>query len=274
MVVNRACRSALTTLAIAAMLAPAGGARSEEPPLPTVAEVTPPLPTMPTVADITHRLDALYRSDASHGTLKMEVVTKHYSRTLAMEAWTKGADLALVVIREPAREAGNASLKTADGLWSYGKRSDRLLRIPPGLLGESWMGSHFTNDDLMRESSYEQDYDTTVARVDDGGQPRLVLRMVPKPDTAIVYTKLEYFLTPDDLMPVRLDCYDEDKVARQMSFEDVRELGGRRLPTVLRLVPSDAPNEHTIVTYLAMTFDLPIPDGTFTQRGLRRATER
>lgn len=231
-------------------------------------------PALPTVAEVTKRLDALYRSDSSHGTLKMEVVTKHYSRTLAMEAWTKGADLGLVVIRSPAREAGNASLKTDDGMWSYGKRSDRLLRIPPGLLGESWMGSHFSNDDLMHESSYEEDYDTTLERVTEGGAELLRLRMVPKPDTAIVYTKLEYFLTADELMPVRLDFYDKDKVVRRMTFEDVKELGGRRLPTVLRLVPLDAPDEHTTVTYVDMAFDVPVPAGTFTPQGLRRATER
>lgn len=231
-------------------------------------------PPLPTVAEITHRLDNLYRSTASHGTMRMEVVTKHYSRSLELEAWTKGDDLALIVIRKPAREAGNASLKTKDGLWSYGKRSDRLLRIPPGLLSESWMGSHFTNDDLLRESSYAKDYVTTVARRTDDGVPRVVLTMVPKPDTAIVYSRLEYVLDADALLPVRLDFFDKKGVVRRMFFEDVGDLGGRRLPKTLRLVPSDAPTEHTTITYLEMRFDAPVPAGTFTPQGLRRATER
>ena len=204
----------------------------------------------------------------------MEVVTKRYSRSLEMEAWTKGDDLGLVVIRAPAREAGNASLKTEDGLWSYGKRSDRLLRIPPGLLSESWMGSHFTNDDLMRESSYEKDYDTTVARRTEDGRARLVLTMVPKPDTAIVYSRLEYVVDPDTLLPVRLDFFDKKSVVRRMFFEDVGDLGGRKVPKTLRLVPTDAPDEHTLVTYVDMTFDAKVPAGTFTPQGLRRATER
>jgi len=229
---------------------------------------------LPTVKEVTERLDALYRSDSSHGTMRMEVVTKHYSRILEMEAWTKGEDLGLVVIRAPAREAGNASLKTEEGMWSYGKRSDRLLRIPPGLLGESWFGSHFTNDDLMRESSYTKDYETTIARVVDEGEDRLVLRMIPRPDTAIVYTKLEYFVTPDTLLPVRLDFYDKDTVIRRMHFEDVKDLGGRRIPSVLRLVPTDKPKEHTTVTYVEMTFDGPVPARTFTPQGLRRAAAR
>ncbi|PKN55670.1 MAG: outer membrane lipoprotein-sorting protein [Deltaproteobacteria bacterium HGW-Deltaproteobacteria-14] len=259
---NRSLRL-LALVATFTVLAPAGAALAAEGD-----------PALPTVAEVTKRLDALYRSDSSHGTLRMEVVTKHYSRTLEMEAWTKGADRGLVVIRAPAREAGNASLKTEDGMWSYGKRSDRLLRIPPGLLGESWMGSHFSNDDLMRESSYEEDYDTTLARVTEGGVELLRLRMVPKPDTAIVYTKLEYFVAAGDLLPTRVDYYDRDKVVRRMTFEEVKELGGRRLPTVMRLVPLDMPDEHTTVAYLQMTFDGPVPAGMFTPQGLRRATER
>ncbi|TNF36861.1 MAG: outer membrane lipoprotein-sorting protein [Deltaproteobacteria bacterium] len=271
-------RRTLVTAALAACLLVPGVSASAAAPEPPAPAVDAPPPTgdapLPTVAEITRRIDALYRSKSSHGEMTMEVVTKHYTRSLGMEVWTKGEDLALVVIRKPAREAGNASLKTDEGLWSYGKRSDRLLRIPTGLLGESWFGSHFTNDDLMHESSYEKDYDTTVARVVEDGTPLLVLHMVPKPDTAIVYTKVEYYLTPDEFLPVRVDYFDKDQVVRRMTFEDVKVLGGRRLPTVMRLVPSSAPNEHTILRYVDMTFDGSVPAGTFTPQGLRRATQR
>lgn len=233
-----------------------------------------PAAALPTVDELTRHLDALYRADSSHGTMRMEVVTRRYSRTLEIEAWTRGKDEALMVIRAPAREAGNASLKTPDGLWSYGKRSDRLLRVPPGLLGESWMGSHFTNDDLMRESSYEDDYAATIDAVEEGGARLLRLTLVPKPDTAIVYTKLAYYVSADGWLPVRLDFWDKDAVARRMHFEDVKELGGRRIPTRLRLVPTDAPDERTVVTYLEMAFDQPVDGRVFTPQGLRRATER
>lgn len=271
--INRWISRATPLLAAALGLLLAGAAPHEG----DAAEVTvdaPPAAAVPTVDELTRHLDALYRADSSHGTMRMEVVTRRYARTMEIEAWTRGKDEALMVIRAPAREAGNASLKTADGLWSYGKRSDRLLRVPPGLLGESWMGSHFTNDDLMRESSYEDDYDATIEAVEEDGARLLRLRLVPRPDTAIVYTKLEYFVTADGWLPVRLDFYDKDTVARRMHFEDVKDLGGRRLPTRLRLVPTDAPDERTVVTYLEMAFDQKVDSRVFTPQGLRRATER
>lgn len=240
-----------------------------------VARADEPRPApAPTVDALTRHLDALYRADSSHGRMRMEVVTKRYSRTMELESWTRGKDEALMVIRAPAREAGNASLKTREGLWSYGQRSDRLIRIPPGLLSESWMGSHFTNDDLMRESSYEDDYQATLEPVTEGGVALLRLRLVPREDTAIVYTRLDYLVSAADWLPVRLDFFDKDTVVRRMHFEDVRELGGRRIPTRMRLVPSDAPDEQTVVTYLEMAFDVRVDASVFTPQGLRRATGR
>ena len=93
----------------------------------------------------------------------MKVVTRRYSRELTMESWSRGEDHGLVVIRKPAREAGTASLRTPEGIWSYAPRADRMVRIPSGLMSESWMGSHFTNEDLLRESDFEDDYASTVS---------------------------------------------------------------------------------------------------------------
>jgi len=257
-------RYALLTLAAGAMAtAPAhlsGTARAAEP--------------LPTVEELARHLDDLYRSEASHGVMVMEVTTRRFSRSLTMEAWSRGSDFALVVVREPAREAGNASLKTDQGLWSYGKRSDRMMRIPSGLLGESWMGSHFTNDDLLRETSYEKDYDSVVSRVTEGGEAMIKLEMTPKPDAPVVYTRVVHLVRAEGWLPVRTDYYDRERVVRRMHFEEVRELGGRTLPTRLRLEPLDKPGESTVVTYRSMTFDGQVPASLFTPAGLKREAER
>jgi outer membrane lipoprotein-sorting protein len=252
-------RPLLALLALVAFAAPAAA----EP----EATAEPPLPDVQTVTD---KLDDLYRSTASEGRMTMEVTTKHYARTLEMDVWTVGEDLALVVIRSPAREAGTATLRTDEGLWNYAPRADRLMRIPSGLLSESWMGSHFTNDDLMRETSWDDDYETTLAWGTDDGTRRLVATMVPKPEAPVVYTKIVQILDAESWLPVRADYYDKDRVVRKIHFKATRDLGGRTLPTVMEVVPTDEPGELTRVTYVRMRFDVPVDKALFTPRGLRQ----
>ena len=118
-----------------------------------ILELTGPAPAegqrLPTVRDVVDYIDDLWRSESSHAQMTMTVVRKRGTRTLTVESWSMGDDAALMVIRNPAREAGTATLRTDDGLWNYAPRADRLIRIPSGLLSESWMGSHFTNDDVV-----------------------------------------------------------------------------------------------------------------------------
>ncbi|MBN1944763.1 MAG: outer membrane lipoprotein-sorting protein [Bradymonadales bacterium] len=230
---------------------------------------------LPEVQEVMDYLDDLYRSVSSHSTMTMEVVTENWSRTLELEAWTSGEDNALVVIRSPAREAGTATLRTEDGLWNYAPRADRLVRIPSGLLSDSWMGSHFTNDDLMRESDYTDDFDTTLSWVDDpDGTRYLLATMIPHPDAAVVYTKVEYRLTVDQWIPVRADFFDEEEVVRTFHFSNLQVVGHRTIPFVMEVIPHDHPTESTRVEYTSLQMDLPVDRSLFTPQGLRRAAQR
>ena len=202
--------------------------------------------------------------------MEMKVRTRHFQRDLTMETWSRGEERSLVVIRSPAREAGSATLRTPKGLWTYAPRADRMLRIPSGMLSESWMGSHFTNDDLLRDSSWEEDFDTTLTSAIQGGKAVLIITSIPKPDTAIVYSKVTQILDAHSHLPLRADYYDGDKIARTMEFLDVKTFSGKKLPSRLRLVPTDKPNESTEIIYREMVFDQPIDESLFTARGLRK----
>ncbi len=225
---------------------------------------------LPDVDSVLDHLDDLYRAQSSHAVMTMTVVRERGTRELTLESWSRGLDDALVVIRAPAREAGTATLMTDDGLWNYAPRADRLIRIPSGLLSESWMGSHFTNDDLLRETSYREDYEAAPSWVEENGQRLLRLTLTPRPEAPVVYTKLEFFLTADDWVPLRADYYDGDDIVRTMRYDDVQAVSGRRLPMHLVLVPSDAPDERTEITYTEMELDLHVDPELFTRRGLRR----
>ena len=229
---------------------------------------------LPSVDEVTKHLDQLYGAGSAHGTMSMAVVTRHFQRTLTMETWSQGDDHMLVVIRAPAREAGTSTLKTEKGLWSYAPRADRMLRVPSGMLSESWMGSHFTHDDLVRESSFKEDYVTTLRAEQTDSGPELVLTMIPRPDAPVIYTRIVQRLRADDWLPIRAEYYDGDTKIRTLHFRAIRLLGGRRIPTVIELIPHETPQERTTITYEAMVFDGDIDPALFTPRGLRRAARR
>lgn len=225
---------------------------------------------LPDLDRVTRHLDELYRAQSSHARMAMTVVRPRQTRELTLESWSKGEDRALVVIRAPAREAGTATLRTGEGLWSYGARADRMIRIPTGLLSESWMGSHLTNDDLMRETSYDDDYESVLAWAMREGTRYLQVTLTPKPEAPVVYTRLVFLLTRDEWVPVRWEFYDGDAMVRTISYEDVRQVAGRPLPMRMVIQPSDAPNERTVIEYRQLELDVPVADELFTRRGLRR----
>ncbi len=229
---------------------------------------------LPTLAEVTKTLDDLYRAKSSHATMTMDIKTKHFQRSLTIETWSRGKDLSLMVIRAPARERGTATLRNGDGLWNYAPRSDRLMRIPSSMLSESWMGSHFTNDDLVRESSYADDFDSTLSWQGNGDAKRLVLTMVPKPDAPVVWTKVVQTLLPGTWIPTRAEYYDGDKIIRTLHFKSIKSFDGRPIPSILEVIPTDAPEEITRVTYEKMAFNPSLEANLFTARGLKRAAGR
>lgn len=231
---------------------------------------------LPSVEEVTDKLDDLYRADSSHGTMQMKIVTDRGTRTLEIEQWTKGDEKALLVIREPAREAGTATLRNKDGLWNYAPRADRLIRIPSGLLSDNWMGSHFTNDDLMRETSFTDDYKTKLSWAKVDGKRYLKETLTPKKGAPVVWQKIEYLMTPDEWLPVKASYFDDGKVVRVMEFSEVEDLGGRKIPTVMKLLPQTGEDkgEMTRVEYKDMKFGADVDEGMFTKRGLRRVAKR
>lgn len=226
---------------------------------------------VPNVGRVMDYIDDLYRARSSHSVMTMTVVRERGTRELEMEAWSQGDDEALIVIRAPAREAGTATLRTEEGLWNYAPRADRLIRIPTGLLSDSWMGSHFTNDDLMRETSYLDDYDATLGWVEEEGVRYLKATLIPKPDAPVVYSSLVFLVTPDDWVPARFEYYDEEVMVRHMEFDRIRTISGKQIPMRMTIIPADDPEERTVVEYLELELDVPVDDQLFSRQGLRRA---
>ena len=224
------------------------------------------------VRTLMRRMDQLYRSESSHTVMSMEVKTKHYQRALRLEGWTRGRHKSLVVIRAPKKDQGVATLKVDRNIWSYLPKIDRETKIPPSMMMGSWMGSHFTNDDLVRESSYEEDYTASITfEGQREGREVIEVTLLPRPNAPVVWGKVIMELTPHNILPLSMTYFDEEGTkTRIMTFEGVKNMGGRLLPTRMVLIPMDKPEESTVVTYQSAAFDVGVPDELFSLEGLRK----
>lgn len=222
--------------------------------------------------EIIDQVDQLLRGDSSHGIVEMTVVTKRWKRTLKLEIWSEGTEKALIKILSPEKEEGTATLKVGSDIWNYLPKIDRTIRVPSSMMMGSWMGSHFTNDDLVKESRLVRDYEIQLAF--DGereGVSAWEFELTPKPEAPVVWGKIIYQIRAEDLMPVWARYYGEDgELKRTLTFHDYQEMGGRLIPARMKLVPADKPNEHTEMVYLEIEFNIEIPEGTFSLSSLRR----
>ena len=217
----------------------------------------------PDVEAVLDHLDDLYRSDSSVSRMEIRVEGRRTTRTLRMKASTRGEEEVLVVIEEPPREAGTATLRVGDNLWNYLPRIARTIRVPPAMMLGSWMGTDFTNDDLVKESSLRKDFVSRVERRSDDPKGWW-LTLDVKPDVVGRWAQIEILIS-DDWLPIEERHFDrKGRLARTMRFDEVKTLGGRRLPARLVLTPEGTEGQSTELRYLEIEFDVPIADDIFS----------
>jgi hypothetical protein len=217
-------------------------------------------------------IDDLWRADSSNSTVEMKVVTANYTRRITMESWTLGDEKSLVRILSPRKEKGTVTLKSGNVIYTYLPKTDRTIRLTASMMMGSWMGSHFTNDDLVKESQLAEDYVPAITfEGEREGKQIIEFALEPKPDAPVVWGRIDFIVLADGFLPVASYYYDEDLVlARTMTFGDIKKMGGRMLPAVLRVVPADKPDEYTELTYREIVFGVEPADAFFSLQQLRR----
>jgi outer membrane lipoprotein-sorting protein len=222
------------------------------------------------VEDIVEKIDELYRSETSYTEMEMTIETPHWKRTLSLEAWSRGMDKTFIVINSPKKEKGTATLRIGNEMWNYFPRTDKVMKVPPSMMMGSWMGSDFTNDDLVKESSMLEDYEFEMITPENPQEELLYVKLVPKEDTPIVWGKIILAVRESDYLPVWEKYYDEKgNLMRIMGFEDIEELGGKIIPTTIILTPQTKEGHTTTVSYRKAKFDIPLKDDIFTMRNLQ-----
>jgi len=222
--------------------------------------------------EILDRVDDLFRGDASRGEMSMTITTAHWQRTLSVAFWSRGEEESLMRILAPKKEKGTATLRVGTNLWNYLPKVNRVIKLPSSMMSASWMGSHFTNNDLVKQSRMADDYtfEQSFAGERDGEEV-IEITCVPGPEAAVVWGKVEVRVRRGDFLPLRISYYDERmELARTMRFSEFRTLDGRLLPAKMTVAPADQPEESTVVEYHAIDFDPELDDDVFSLHNLRR----
>lgn len=221
----------------------------------------------PSATELLERMDTLYQQDSAHAIMTMTVVTPDYQRTMRLESWSLGLDYALVKVLEPVRERGVATLQRDTEMWNFLPKINKVVKVPPSMMMGSWMGSDFTNDDLMRDTSWSEEYDVSLSETADTYE----LQLTPFENTVTVWGGMTLSIDKASLLPLEQRYFDEDgEQMRVMTFANVTDFNGIALPATMTLTPLNKDGQYTEVEYQQLDFNVDLDDGFFTLQNLRR----
>jgi outer membrane lipoprotein-sorting protein len=212
------------------------------------------------------------RGTSSRGEMSMTIVRPAWKRTINFKMWGKGQDYSLTLVTYPAKEKGQTFLKRKNDLWSWNPTISKMIKLPASMMSQGWMGSDYTNDDILKESSIVVDYTHKIIGSEKiEGYDCYMIEMTPNPDANIVWGKLIKWISKNDFLQLKTAYFDEDgyKVKSEIG-KNVKQIGGRLLPTLVEIIPEDEPGKKTIVELINIEFDIKIEESFFSQQNMQK----
>ncbi len=230
----------------------------------------------PDARDLIDRANRALRGESSHCKLSMTIETPDWRRTLELEDWNKARDRALIVIRKPAKERGETTLRRDQEMWLWMPKVERVVKVPPTMMHSAWEGSDFTYEDIVKADSIVKDYTHKVlSQAKEPGRTVYKIEATPKPDAPVVWGKVvsEVALYEDGaVVPVREEDYSErGELIRTIQLSQVKKMGGRLVPTRLECDPASKKAQRTVLVYHELDFDVPLKDSFFNYQRLQKA---
>jgi outer membrane lipoprotein-sorting protein len=212
-------------------------------------------------------MESLYRGNSSKADITMIVETPQYQRTMQMTSTAIGEEQSFIRILTPKKDRGISTLKLDQEMWNYFPKINKVIKVPPSMMMGSWMGSDFTNDDLVKQTTLTDEYDLRLTSTEE----EYVITLVPKEFTVTVWGKIEYVVDRTQLIPKAQKFFDDHgELIRTLSFTDPKVFGNYTLPSRLEMVPHNKPGHKTVIVYDDLQFDpADVSADMFTLRNLR-----
>lgn len=222
--------------------------------------------------EIVKKTEDKLRGDQSYSELSMTIVRPRWERTIALKSWSRGTQNSLILITHPARDRGTVYLKKGKEIYNWIPSIERNIKLPPSMMSQSWMGSDFTNDDLVNESSLIRDYEhELIGEVEVDGRKAWKIELIPNETAAVVWGKVILHIDQKEYIHLRTEFYDEEiDLVNIMEAKEIKDLGGKMLPSVLIMTPVDQKGHKTIMRYQSLDFDVNIPREYFTTQYMKR----
>jgi len=221
--------------------------------------------------EIVKKADDKGRGQTSQGVMTLTIIRPDWSRSITLKSWSKGTDYSLIYITAPAKEKGQVFLKRQTDMWNWVPSIERVIKIPPSMMMQSWMGSDFTNDDLVKESSLVVDYtQKLLGKENVRDQACYKLELVPLPDAAVTWGKVIIWVTIEGFNQWEAEYYDEESnLVNVMNAYNIKRMGDRDIPSRLEIVPVSKKGDKTILEINSMVFNKPISENFFSQQNMK-----
>ena len=222
--------------------------------------------------EIVREADEKLRGSSSKGIYKMTIQRPGWSRSITMKSWTLGTEYSLIYISSPAKEKGQVFLKRQNEMWNWVPSIDRMIKIPPSMMMQSWMGSDFTNDDLVKESSLVKDYSHRLIGEDKvDGYDCHKIELIPHEDAPVVWGKIFMWVSKEDLLWLKAEFFDEDEfLVNTQILTDIKKMDDRIIPTRLEMIPAGKEGHQTIMIFDDIDFEVPLKESFFSIQNMKR----
>jgi len=225
-----------------------------------------------TARQIIDEADKKMQGKSSSSEMTMEIIRPDWKREIGIKGWALDKEYSLMLITSPARDKGSAFLKREKEIWNWQPSIDRVIKLPPSMMMQSWMGSDFTNDDLVKESSIVRDYEhTLVGDTTMMDRDTWIIELIPKEEAAVVWGRIQAYITKGDYLQLLFKYYDEDEfLVNTMVLSDIKEIGGKILPTRMEIIPAENPDQKTVIVYKDIDFDVNLKEDFFSIQNMKR----
>ncbi|UZO79167.1 outer membrane lipoprotein-sorting protein [Aquimarina sp. ERC-38] len=222
--------------------------------------------------DIIKKANDIVFGEYSQAEIKMTIIRSNWKREIIIKSWSSGQKYSMILITSPARDKGTTFLKIDKEMWDWRPSIERVIKMPPSMMSQSWMGSDFTNDDLANASSKIEDYTHKILGEETIEERRVwVLELIPKEGTAIVWGKIKIWIDKEQYIQMKTEFYDEDDYLIQTTTgKQIRKIGDKMLPSIIEVIPAEEEGHKTKIEYLSLFFDKPILDTFFSIQNMKR----
>jgi outer membrane lipoprotein-sorting protein len=225
-----------------------------------------------TATEIVRKTDEKLNGEMTgYSVMSMTIIRPTWQRTVEFRSWSRDDDYALTLITAPAREKGQTFLKRKNEMWSWNPSINRLIKLPPSMMSQGWMGSDYTNDDILRESSVVEDY-THVIEGEEEIDSRMCykIRLLAKEDAGVLWGRQLWWVDKREFITLRAELFDEDGMLVRTEYgKELKTLDGRLLPTLIELIPSENPGNKTVLRIIEMKFNIKLEESFFSQQNMK-----